>query len=57
MKTYNYKAYIASNQYSKAFDFAYGTTKSAAIAAVKRQNSPSWKDCYVWVECINDKNY
>ena len=40
-----YKAYIAANKDTKAFDFALGTTKKSAIARVKRQNSPDWKDC------------
>ena len=45
-----FKAYIAANKYTKAFDFAYGETESSAIAAVKRKNSPDWKDCIVWAE-------
>lgn len=48
-----YKAMIAGNQYSKAFDYAYGKTAAAAIAAVKRKNSPDWRDCYVWAVEIN----
>jgi len=32
----NYKAFIAGTKESKAFDSAYGETKKAAIAAVKR---------------------
>jgi len=44
----NYKAYIASTNESKAFDSAFGKTKESAIAAIKRLNSPDWKDCYVW---------
>jgi hypothetical protein len=43
-----YKAYIASTNESKAFDSALGKTKESAIAAVKRANSPDWKDCCVW---------
>lgn len=45
---YKYKAYIAANRYSKAFDHAYGETGKSAIIQVKRQNSPDWKDCHVW---------
>jgi hypothetical protein len=48
MKTKNYKAYIAGTPESNAFDYAYGKSKESAIAAVKRQNSPDWKDCIVW---------
>ena len=44
----NYKAYIASTNESKAFDSAMGKTKESAIAAIKRRNSQSWKDCCVW---------
>ena len=50
----NYKAYIAANMETKSFDFAYGKTASSAIAAVKRNNSPDWKDCYVWVVYIHE---
>jgi hypothetical protein len=49
-KTPKYKAYIAANRYTKAFDTAYGATSSSAKGAVKRKNSPDWKDCYVWAE-------
>jgi hypothetical protein len=49
-----YKAYIAGNKYSKAFDHAYGKTAFSAIAAVKRKNSPDWQDCYVWAVYIHD---
>ena len=44
----NYKAYISGTIESLAFDSATGKTKESAIAAVKRRNSPSWLDCYVW---------
>ena len=53
MKTYNYKAYIAANEHTSYFDCAYGKTANGAIAAVKRKNSPSWKDCHIWVKPIN----
>ena len=49
----NYKAYIAGTRESKAFDYAYGITKGSAITAVKRKNSPDWKDCYVWCVYIH----
>ena len=50
-----YKAYIAANKYSEAFDHAYGRTEASAKAAVKRKNSPDWKDCHVWVRvCITE---
>jgi len=44
----SYKAYIAANKETKAFDSAYGETPQKAIAAVKRKNSTDWKDCHVW---------
>ena len=46
----NYIAYIAGNRYTKAFDTAYGKTAESAMAAIKRKNSPDWKDCVVWAE-------
>ena len=49
-----YKAYIAANKDTKAFDFALGTTKKSAIARVKRQNSPDWKDCLVWCVYVHE---
>jgi len=53
MKT-NYKAYIAANRESEAFDFAYGKTATNAIAAVKRQNSPDWQDCVIWAVYVHE---
>jgi len=44
----NYKAYIAGTKESIAFDSATGKTKESAIAAIKRRNSPDWKDCVTW---------
>ena len=49
----NYKAYIAGSKESRAFDSAMGKTASSAIAAVKRRNSPSWPDCYIWCVYIH----
>ena len=49
-----YKAYIAANRDTKAFDHALGTTKKSAIAQVKRQNSPDWKDCFVWCVYVHE---
>jgi hypothetical protein len=43
-----FRAYIAANEHSIAFDSAMGQTAASAMAAVKRQNSPDWQDCYVW---------
>jgi len=43
-----YKAYISGTKESRAFDSAYGVTPRGAISAVKRRNSPDWKDCHVW---------
>jgi hypothetical protein len=44
-----YTAHIAGNLYSKEFDTANGKTPESAAAAVKRKNSPDWKDCCIWV--------
>jgi hypothetical protein len=46
----NYIAYIAANRYTKAFDTCTGKTEKSAIAAVKRKNSPDWRDCFIWSE-------
>jgi len=53
MKTKNYKACIAGTKESKPFDHAYGATKESAIAAVKRRNSPDWKDCVITVYYVH----
>ena len=50
----NYKAFIAGTKESKAFDSAYGETKKAAIASVKRKNSPDWKDCCIWCAYVHE---
>ena len=50
----NYKAYIASNKESEAFDSKMGKTKESAISAVKRVNSPDWQDCYIWCVYLHD---
>lgn len=49
----NYKAYIAANECTQAFDFAFGKTKESAIAAVKRKNSRCWEDCIVWAVFVH----
>ena len=51
----NYKAFIAGTRWSVPFDYAYGRTKSAAIAAVKRKNSPDWKDCCIWCAYVHER--
>jgi len=48
----HYKAYIAANEFSAAFDCAYGKSSQSALAQVKRQNSPDWIDCYCWCVAI-----
>ncbi len=50
----NYKAFISGTKESRAFDSAYGKTKKAAIAAVKRKNSPDWEDCYIWCAYVHE---
>lgn len=49
-----YKAYIASNKYTTAFDCAFGSHPTSAISAVKRKNSPDWRDLYIWCVCIDE---
>jgi len=56
-KNLNYKAYIAANSESQSFDCAYGRTAKSAITAVKRVNSPDWKDCYTWVVYIHSDGH
>lgn len=53
-QTKPYKAYIAANPYSVAFDSAYGTTTGRAIGALKRKTGRDWVDCYIWVEQLQD---
>ena len=48
-----YKAYIAGNVHTKAFDSCMGKTPESAIAAVRRKNSPDWKDCVVWTVIVS----
>lgn len=49
----NYKAYIASNSESQSFDSVFGKTVKSATTAVKRLNSPGWKDCFIWVVFVH----
>lgn len=49
MKQDFYTAHIASNSYTICFDTAKGKTPESAAAAIKRKNSPDWKDCFIWV--------
>lgn len=49
----NYKAYIADNKHSVAFDFKLGSTEKSAIAAVKRANK-GWRDCCVWCVFVHE---
>lgn len=49
----NYKAYIAANEFSQSFDNVMGSTTKNAISAIKRRNSPDWKDCCVWVVFVH----
>ena len=48
-----FKAYIAINRYSKAFDFGYGKTPKSAISGLKRRVE-DWPDCHVWAVLIHD---
>jgi hypothetical protein len=50
----NYKAYIAGTSESNSFDFAFGKIPTTAIATVKRNNSPDWKDCYIWCVYVHE---
>ncbi len=47
-----YKAYIAANIYTPAFDSEIQKSKSQATRVLKQRNSPDWKDCVVWVVAI-----
>ena len=48
-----YKAYIAGNRYSEAFDSCMGITPEDATRAIKRKTRPDYKDCYIWVVYIH----
>ena len=44
----NFKAYVASNIYTKAFDSCRGYSARSAIAALKRKYSANKKDYVFW---------
>jgi hypothetical protein len=46
---HTYTAHIAGNKHTWEFDTAKGETLETAVAALKRKNSPDWKDCCIWV--------
>ena len=48
-----YKAYIAANRDSEAFDSCMGVTPESATRSIKRKNSPGFKDCFIWVVYIH----
>lgn len=48
-QTVTYTTHIAGNKHSQAFDHAKGKTPESAATALKRRNSPDWKDYCVWV--------
>jgi hypothetical protein len=47
--TKNYKAYVAANKETTAFDSIMGKTEKSAMAAAKRKYSKDAKDLYFWV--------
>jgi hypothetical protein len=48
-------AFIAANNYTPAFDSTRGKTEITAIAAIKRKNSPDWKDCTIFTKYDSEK--
>lgn len=52
-QTKSFKAYIAANKWTPAFDSAMGKTPDSARAAIKRKNSPDWKDLYIYVVYVH----
>jgi hypothetical protein len=45
----DYRALIASNKYSQAFDVVYSSTPGNAIGSLKRKYR-DWTDCCIWIE-------
>ena len=43
----NYKAYIADNGVTPAFDSAVASTPNEAVEKVKKNNT-DWEDCFIW---------
>ena len=49
-----FKAYIATNQYTKAFDQSRLFKKpESAMRSIKARNPRGWRDCCVWVVYVN----
>lgn len=44
-----YTAHISHNRHSFSFDGTTGRTPESAARALKRKNSPDWRDCCIWV--------
>jgi len=53
MKTKSYKAYIASNKDTVAFDSVISSTPKKAIGIIKRRNK-GWRDCCIWVVYLHN---
>ena len=51
-----YRAYIAANAHTPAFDSEINQSKMRAVKILKSRNSPDWKDCTVWVVAILNNN-
>ncbi len=52
-KDINYKAFVAGNKETPAFDYGYGKTEKSAIAALKRKYSKDKEDLFFWAKELN----
>lgn len=50
----NYKAYIAANKQTPAFDNIISNTSKSAMAAAKRKYSKNAKDLCFWVVYVHE---
>jgi len=51
---YRFRARIASNRFSSAFDTSYSSVSTASAMSNLKRKNPAWKDCYVWAEILED---
>lgn len=49
-----YKAYVAANKETNAFDSIMGKTAKSAIASAKRKYGKNAKDLHFWVVCVHE---
>jgi hypothetical protein len=49
-----YYGKIAGNQFSQAFDSTRDfDNPDSALRSIKARNKKDWRDCFVWVVCVD----